>query len=72
MNLKHPVGETVTWWGKPLKVIGIVKNMVIESPYDEARPTIYTNLIVSRKCHDPEIKPGGQCDRRVTEDRTRI
>ena len=44
MNLKHPVGETVTWWGKPLKVIGIVKNMVIESPYDEARPTIYTSL----------------------------
>src|SRR5450432_1932237 len=44
MNLKHPVGETVTWWGKPLKVIGIIKNMVIESPYDEARPAIYTNL----------------------------
>src|SRR5579863_3034066 len=44
MNLKHPVGETVTWWGKPLKVIGIVQNMVIESPYDEARPTIYPAL----------------------------
>ncbi|HET6999978.1 MAG TPA: FtsX-like permease family protein, partial [Puia sp.] len=44
MNLKNPVGETVTWWGKPLKVIGIVKNMVIESPYDEARPTIYPTL----------------------------
>jgi putative ABC transport system permease protein len=44
MNLNHPVSETVTWWGKPLKVIGIVKNMVIESPYDEARPTIYTML----------------------------
>ena len=44
MNLKHPVGETVTWWGKPLKVIGVVQNMVIESPYDEARPTIYPAL----------------------------
>jgi putative ABC transport system permease protein len=44
MNLKQAVGETMTWWGKPLRVIGIVKNMVIESPYDEARPTIYTPL----------------------------
>jgi putative ABC transport system permease protein len=44
MNLMHPVGETVTWWGKPLKVIGIIRNMVIESPYDEARPTIFTSL----------------------------
>ena len=44
MNLNHPLGQTMTWWGKPLKVIGIVKNMVIESPYDEARPTIYTSL----------------------------
>ncbi len=44
MNLKQAVGQTMTWWGKPLKVIGIIKNMVIESPYDEARPTIYTPL----------------------------
>ncbi len=44
MNLDRPWCKTMTWWGKPLKVIGIVKNMVIESPYDEARPTIYTAL----------------------------
>jgi putative ABC transport system permease protein len=44
MNLKHPVGETVTWWGKSLKVIGVIKNMVIESPYSEAKPTIYTPM----------------------------
>jgi len=42
MNLKNPVGQTVTWWGHPLTVIGIVRNMVIESPYDEARPIFYT------------------------------
>jgi len=44
MNLKHPVGETVTWWDQRLKVIGVVQNMVIESPYDEARPVIYPLL----------------------------
>ncbi len=41
MNLKNPVGQTVTWWDKPLKVIGVIHNMVIESPYDEVRPIIY-------------------------------
>ncbi|MEP7231221.1 MAG: ABC transporter permease [Ginsengibacter sp.] len=44
MNLKHPVGETVTWWDHPLKVIGVIENMVIASPYDEAKPVIYTSL----------------------------
>jgi hypothetical protein len=44
MNLKHPVGETVTWWDQHLKVIGVIKNMVIESPYDEVRPFIYPLL----------------------------
>jgi ABC-type antimicrobial peptide transport system permease subunit len=44
MNLKHPVGETVTWWDQHLKVIGVIKNMVIESPYDEVRPVIYPLL----------------------------
>lgn len=44
MNLKDPVGKVVTWWGKPLSVIGVIQNMVIESPYDEARPIIYVYL----------------------------
>jgi putative ABC transport system permease protein len=44
MNLKNPVGETMTWWDKPLKVIGVIKNMIIESPYDEVRPLIYPLL----------------------------
>jgi putative ABC transport system permease protein len=44
MNLKHPVGETITWWDHPLKVIGVVKNMVINSPYDEIQPVVYTLL----------------------------
>ncbi|MES1220225.1 MAG: ABC transporter permease, partial [Bacteroidota bacterium] len=42
MNLKNPVNETITWWDKPLKVIGVIKNMVITSPYDEPKPVIYT------------------------------
>ena len=44
MNLKNPIGKTVTWWGQPLTVIGVIENMVTESPYDEARPVIYPYL----------------------------
>ncbi len=41
MGLKHPVGTTVQWWGKPLEIIGVVRNMVMGSPYDDAKPTIF-------------------------------
>jgi len=41
MGLKNPVGQTVTWWGQPLKVIGVINNIVTESPYDEVRPIMY-------------------------------
>jgi putative ABC transport system permease protein len=41
MGLKDPVGKPVTWWDQQLTIIGVVKNMVIESPYEDARPTIY-------------------------------
>jgi len=41
MGLKNPVGQTVTWWGQPLKVIGVINNIVTESPYNEVRPIMY-------------------------------
>lgn len=47
MGLKNPVGETIHWKSKWLKVdkdykiIGIIKNMVMESPYDMVKPTIF-------------------------------
>jgi ABC-type antimicrobial peptide transport system permease subunit len=41
MNLKNPVGQRVTWWNQPYTIIGVIDNMVIESPYDAPRPVIY-------------------------------
>jgi putative ABC transport system permease protein len=41
MGLKHPVGETITWFDKPYLVIGVIHDMLIESPYDMVRPIIY-------------------------------
>ena len=50
MGFKKPVGETVTWWEQPLKVIGVIHNMVMESPYDEAKPLIFNLSTRSAKC----------------------
>ncbi len=44
MNLKHPVGEKLTWFGQSYNVIGVIKNMVMESPYDEPKPIVYADL----------------------------
>ena len=44
MGLKDPVGANVTWWGKPGRIVGVVKDMVINSPYDEPDPTLFTLL----------------------------
>jgi ABC-type antimicrobial peptide transport system permease subunit len=40
-GLKNPIGKLATWWDQPYTIIGIVENMVMESPYDEQRPVIY-------------------------------
>lgn len=42
MGIKNPIGTVVTWWDHPLTIIGVVENMVIESPYSMPRPIIYT------------------------------
>jgi putative ABC transport system permease protein len=44
MNLKDPLNKTITWWDHPLKVIGVINNIVTGSPYNEATPVIYTLL----------------------------
>ena len=41
MGLKHPVGETVVCDGKPYKVVGVIKDMVMESPYHPVFRTVF-------------------------------
>jgi putative ABC transport system permease protein len=41
MNLKNPVGETVRIGKRDLTVIGVVKDMVMESPYEPVKQTIF-------------------------------
>jgi putative ABC transport system permease protein len=41
MGMKNPVGEILKWDGVPFHIIGVVKDMVSESPYAPVRPTLY-------------------------------
>ncbi|RYE26825.1 MAG: FtsX-like permease family protein, partial [Sphingobacteriaceae bacterium] len=41
MGLKNPIGETVKFNGDPYHVIGVIKNVVMESPYEQAQPTVF-------------------------------
>ena len=41
IGLKDPIGETITWFDRPYTVIGVINDMVMESPYSEVRPVIY-------------------------------
>ncbi|MEO6687164.1 MAG: ABC transporter permease, partial [Dyadobacter sp.] len=42
MGLKDPVGEMLTWNGKPMKIIGVTKDMLIQSPYAPIVPIFYS------------------------------
>ena len=41
MKIKDPLGKTVTWQKTNFKVIGIVKDVVMESPYETPFPAMY-------------------------------
>lgn len=47
MGMQNPIGETIHWkskWNgvdKDYRIIGVIKDMVMESPYDEIRPVVF-------------------------------
>ena len=41
MGLKHPVGETIRWNNKSYRIVGIVKDLLMESPYQPVLRTIF-------------------------------
>jgi ABC-type antimicrobial peptide transport system permease subunit len=41
IGFKEPIGQTITWNDKPYKVIGVVKDMLVQSPYQPIRASMY-------------------------------
>ena len=56
MGLKSPLGETVKWY-RNYKVVGVVKDMVMESPYEPVQPAIFYLLTFSANYIDIRLSP---------------
>lgn len=41
MGLQNAVGENIRWLGKPYHVIGVVNDMITQSPYDPVSRTVF-------------------------------
>lgn len=41
MGLENPVGKIIRWAGKEHKVIGVVKNILTESPFEPVKQAVY-------------------------------
>jgi len=41
MGLKNPVGKIVKWNGKPFQVVGVVKDMMMGSPFEPVYQTVF-------------------------------
>jgi putative ABC transport system permease protein len=44
MGLKNPVGEIIRHQGKDYNVLGVVKAMIMRSPFDPPRPSVFSIL----------------------------
>ncbi|GAB4014186.1 ABC transporter permease [Spirosoma migulaei] len=41
MGIKDPVGKQVKWNGKPYRVVGVIKDMLMASPFEPVYQTVY-------------------------------
>ena len=41
MGLKNPIGEIINWDGTQMKIVGVIKDMIVESPYEPVRASLY-------------------------------
>ncbi len=60
LGFKNPVGEILTWNEKPYKIIGVIEDMIIESPYEPVRASLWhidrdnnVNLVIIKL--NPEV-----------------
>jgi len=41
MGFQNPIGENIRWFDEPYTVIGVVKDMIMQSPYEQVRPSVF-------------------------------
>lgn len=41
LGFENPIGETLTWNDEPYTIIGVIEDMIIESPYEPVRASLW-------------------------------
>jgi ABC-type antimicrobial peptide transport system permease subunit len=41
IGLRDPVGKIITWRNKPYTIVGVVKDLLVQSPYSQVRPSLF-------------------------------
>lgn len=41
MGLKNPVNDYITFYGSSLKIIGVIKDIIVDSPYGQVKPSVF-------------------------------
>ncbi|HEX3934280.1 MAG TPA: ABC transporter permease, partial [Puia sp.] len=59
MGLLHPVGEFIRWHDENHPIVGVIRDMVMKSPYSPVEPTFFT-LRTDRRIHviSVRLNPG--------------
>ena len=57
-KLKNPVGETIKWNDKNWRIIGVIKDLVMESPFEPIKPTIFLVSYTWANVITVRLKPG--------------
>lgn len=66
MNLKNPIGEMIQWGdNERYKVIGVVKDLVTQSPYEPAKQTIFFLNYKRLNTVNMKIKPSASASAAV-------
>lgn len=60
LGFKNAVGEILTWNDQPYTIVGVIKDMIIESPYEPVRPSLwhidkYDNINLAILKLNPEL-----------------
>ncbi|BFP39422.1 ABC transporter permease [Flavobacteriaceae bacterium GF1] len=68
MQMENPIGETIRWFDGTHKVIGVVENLLTESPFEPVKPSIYMIDYGNTNWIGLKLSPS----KKVTESLTRI
>ena len=67
MGFENPIEGTVTWGGVNLKIIGVIEDMVMTSPYEPVKPTIFYLNYENANFINIRIKPDAKLNEALTK-----